>query len=887
MQPLSLRALGLILLTLYALSGLTSLSYEVLWARALALHFGVSIFGVVVSVAAFMAGLGLGSIMGAHYSHRTVAPLRWFALLEGGVALYALLSPWLLQGVDALLGMASPHLGLWAWYTLQGVATLLALLLPALAMGAAFAFMLKALAPTRIGLGVLYGLNACGGAVGALLPLWLLPAFGWTRAIQGVAAVGVLVSVAALLWARAATAAPHAAIKGDEDGRVRPSRSTLWAYAAIGAAALMLEVGWTRLFGMILLRTEYVLAVILAVFVAGIGVGSLLARLALRGRRAELWFSLLPWLAGVFALLSLWWLPVISAWAEQAQFGSLSSAIAWQAAVLAAVTLPVTLTLGAWLPLLCARIGATAPTGARLYGVNSVGAALGTMAGLLLLPWLGTVGVIVAAALLVFIAGHALIAFTQGGARPTAFRRGSVFIAGLAALLLLAWPVRSLPPVQQLLPQAQAGSRDLYRHEDALTITHVVERIDGQRVLLTDLQRMDAATDQAAVAVQENQARLPLLLHPAPRSVLFLGLGTGISAAGSLPFPTLARTGVELSQGAIQAARTWFTPLNEDVFRHMRVARDDARRFLRADTNHYDVIIGDVFHPDLAGHGALLSVQQFARARARLAEHGLFVQWLALNQFDLESLRTVLRSFQTVFPDAAVFMDGFRLALVGPKDELQGAPALLANLERLARADQQAASGGEGAWTWLGRYWGTIAPSLGPLQDEALPHVEYLLPRARYRGDFDLTLLVNTLLNGRPRLEQAAAALNVRAADLPEFERAYSATELALRGWLMALQGREDGVRLIRLAQQANPNDRWISFSLADSMLATLPQALARGLDERAALLKILAIRPDHAEVLRALWRVEREAGNLAQAETYRARLRAASPLDKELRTQQ
>ncbi len=118
---------------------------------------------------------------------------------------------------------------------------------------------------------------------------------------------------------------------------------------------------------------------------------------------------------------------------------------------------------------------------------------------------------------------------------------------GVPLILGAAWPVAVLPPVKDLLPQAMAGSRDLYRYEDAIAITQVVEQSDGQRVLLTDLRRCDASTEPTAVFVQTNQARLPLLLHEKPRTVLFLGVGTGISLAGSLPFPDLKRSAVELS----------------------------------------------------------------------------------------------------------------------------------------------------------------------------------------------------------------------------------------------------------------------------------------------------------------------------------------------------
>lgn len=873
---ITLRTWAALLIFLYTLSGLTGLAYEVLWARMLSVQFGASIFGVVVSVTAYMAGLGLGSIWGVRYSRSVRNPLLVFALLEAGIALYALASPWLLHGADLQLGLMAPQLSLASWYVLQGTGALLLLLIPALAMGAAFTFMLRALSPSAIPLSKIYGLNACGGGIGALLPLWLLPAFGWSQAMWIIAGAGLIVGLVALFMARSAWARQQRTEITTATGK--PGILTLLAYAGVGAAALILEVAWTRLFGMVLLRTEYVLAVILAVFVIGMGLGSLLSGIGNHNRRAQssTWFKLLPLAASAFALLSLWCLPLISAWAERANFGSLFSAITSQALVLAALTLPVTLIFGAWLPLLSARVGATNLSGPWLYGVNSLGAALGALtAGLLLLPGAGAAGTVCVAALLLFICGMALSGKRQ---------RLLLLTLGLIGLGALAWPVRALPPVARLLPVAQAEAKDIYRHEDALTITHVVERADGQRILLTDLQRMDAASDQAAVAVQENQARLPLLLHPAPRSVLFLGLGTGISVAGSQPFPDLSRTAVELSQGAIVAARTQFAAVNKNIMPQTKIIRDDARRFLRADTKTYDVIIGDLFHPDLAGHSALLSVQQFARAQARLAKGGLFVQWLALNQFDVESLDIVLRSFRRVFPEAVLFVDGFRLALVGPKDKLLGAPAMLANLRRLVPAAQQEASGTEGTWTWLGRYWGRIPPSAGAVQDEWAPRIEFRLPRARYRSDLNLALLIEKLLGSRPSLAQSAQGLNVDTPDQSDFERAFSATELALRGWLASLQGSDEGTRLMRLAYQANPQDRWIGFALADSMLATLPQALGQGMDEREALQTILKIRPDHAEVLRALWHLERAAGNVKAAEAYRARLQAVSPLDNEIR---
>lgn len=858
----TVRTRALVLLGVYFISGGVGLAYQVLWARLLSLQFGVSIFGVVITAAAFMAGLGAGAMLGNRGLPRR--PLLGFAVLEGGIAVYALALPWLMQGLDALVAGLAPQLSLPAWYALHGVATWLLIGVPALAMGVGFAWVLQAAREHALSLALVYGLNTCGGAIGALLPLWLLPVLGLAAAMQLVALAGLVVALLAWGLGRALTVTAHHEAEG-----ARPPWATLLAYAGVGAAALMLEVGWTRLFGLILLRTEYVMAVILAVFLLGIGIGSLLARRMM----AAWWYTVLPGLAALFALLSLWGLPLLAQWAETAAFDSLAPALLSQGLAIAALTLPVTVLLGAWLPLLARHCGAEASSGAWLYGANSLGAAIGALAGgFMLIPWLGTTTTLVLAALLLFACGM------------TWARHRLAWSAGLV-LLAIAWPVRELPAVTALQPQTHTASRDLYRHEDALGITHVIERQDGQRLLLADLQWMDASSEPAAVRSQQNQVRLPLLLHPRPRTVLFLGLGTGISASAMLDFPGLDATAVELSQGAIEAAAQWFTPVNGGVLSRLHLVRDDARRFLTATDRRYDVIIGDLFHPDLVGRSTLLSRQQFARARARLAPGGVFVQWVAINQFDPDSLAVVLRSFAAVFPDGVSFLDGFRLALVGTAGGRLDAATVM---ERLAGGEARAASamtGGEGGWSWLGRYWGPLRAGPGPVQDEWAPRIEFSLPRLRYSGRPAVAEVLDWLIRGRPSVTAAAQALGVGSAAYPDFERGYIATELAARAWLAEFESRPDQAqRLWLLANQANPADRWIGLALADRLYAGLPQRVASGMDEAMALQAVLSVAPGHVDALRALRRLAEARGQRELAAWCEARLRTVSPLDAGLR---
>lgn len=851
------------LLGLYSLSGLTSLAYEVLWSRMLSMQFGVSIFGVVLTVAVFMLGLGMGSLAGARWAKRCDRPLFWFAAIEMAIAAYALLLPGVLHWLGGWLEQISTHLTLAQWYALQGGEAIALLVVPAMAMGVGFALILKLVEGIPLSLEKIYGLNTLGGVAGALFPLWSLSALGWGNSVRAVALLGMLIGIAALFVSRHF----RVGVSTGSERRDSPPVSALLIYAGIGAGSIMLEIGWIRLYGMIMLRTEYVLGVILAVFLLGIALGSVLV-----SRVKYKWLATwLPFVAGGGVLVSLWLLPHASAWIEKTQFHSFLGALWSQALLLAMFTLPVTLALGAWLPLLASRYGGKDASGVRLYGANCLGGSVGAIvASLLCIPVFGTMATVALAGLLITALWLIL-------------DKSRWAWVGFAVLALSAWPLRNMPPVHELLPKVEANSQDVSLYEDAISLTHVVQHRDGQRILLSDLQRMDASSEPSAVAIQMDQARLALLLHPAPRSVLFLGLGTGVSMAGSKPFPNLERSAVELSQGAIFASKKWFAPVNADIVDQAQIYRDDARHYLSATEKKYDVIIGDLFHPDIAGMGSLLSVQQFQRVYNHLNEDGIFVQWLALNQFDIHSMSVILRSFQRVFPEAQIFMDGMHLALVGPKNHFAGASALQENLRRLTVRDQMEATGTEGAWTWLGRYWGPITETSGAIQDEWVPYVEFKLPRARYDGSVNLATLMLWLLQRHPAPEAAMSMLGIAANDKKEFGRAYVATELSARAWVSSIQGdAAKAGKLMWLAYQANPQDRWIASALADSMLQSLSQAGQHGLSEREALLRILKIYPDSVAALRALWLLEKSAGNIQEAERYRSRLLVLSPLDDE-----
>jgi spermidine synthase len=267
----------------------------------------------------------------------------------------------------------------------------------------------------------------------------------------------------------------------------------------------------------------------------------------------------------------------------------------------------------------------------------------------------------------------------------------------------------------------------------------VLEDSAGVRSLHIDFRAQEGST--ATYRADARQAWLPLLLHPAPSSALFLGVGTGVTATAAAALPGLSVTGVELLPEVL-ALTPWFHDAPPPP--GLRWVAADARRHVRTTEQHYDVIVADNVHPARSGSGALLTREHFEAIRQRLAPGGLFCQWLPLHQMDPTTVRSVVRSFQAVYPDARAVLATQSLltpvlGLVAREGGWQvDAAALDARLGQLQALDGgPAAIGLDTPWAVLGsvvagpRALARLAAD-APLNTDDRPVVTYLAPRATY-----------------------------------------------------------------------------------------------------------------------------------------------------------
>src|SRR5581483_3311672 len=75
------------LFVVFFLSGISGLMYQVVWVRMLSRILGNTVYATSTVLAAFMAGLALGSYLMSRRADHAGRPILWYALLELGIGL--------------------------------------------------------------------------------------------------------------------------------------------------------------------------------------------------------------------------------------------------------------------------------------------------------------------------------------------------------------------------------------------------------------------------------------------------------------------------------------------------------------------------------------------------------------------------------------------------------------------------------------------------------------------------------------------------------------------------------------------------------------------------------------------------------------------------------
>ncbi len=654
-----------------ALSGFAALVYQTAWTREFAFVFGTSELAIAVVLAAYMAGLAAGSLAGGRLAPRVARPVLAYGLLELGIAASALAIPAGLAAARAAMlaifgGRAELPGDEEVLPSLFGLsASFLIMMVPTAFMGATLPLLAKH-AVRREGeigsrVGALYALNTAGAVCGTLATAFaLLPALGLR------ATIWLAVAVNACVFGFAAWIARTARDLADSDAAPSPARPVLAArwvlplLAVSGWVSFSYEVLWTRLLSHLLGGSIYAFAVMLASFLLGITAGAAAAAYLVTSARRAGWTVAGAQLgACALALASfrlLTWLPTWAAARLEAGGG-----IALHAAIALCALLPSAFCFGIAFPagvrLLAQRPEHAGSASARAYAWNTAGAIAGALScaywTLPALAFSGTMQLLAAtSAALSAFAVLALGLGVRAGALP------------LAALLLVGG-TRPEEPWKLLLssPLPVGGEADsaIRYYEVGRSATVLLADAGPARWRL----RSNGLPESLIIAAPSLRragtstrwlGALAPLLRPNTARIASVGLGGGVHLE-AIPGRVSQIDVIEIESAIVAAnraigSRRASDPLSDP---RVRVVVNDARSALLLSGQRFDAVVAQASHPWTAGSSHLYTREFFALVDSRLAEGGVFVQWMGAAFTNEALLRTLVATLLATWPHVQVY----------------------------------------------------------------------------------------------------------------------------------------------------------------------------------------------------------------------------------------
>ncbi len=932
------RWMGAAIYAIFFVSGATSLIYQVVWGRQFGLVFGITTYAIATVLAAFFAGLALGSFIAGRFIDRTrYHPLAVYGVMCGIVGVYVLLLPGMLRIVEAAYPSVYEGIGeSFALFTLfRFLASFVLLLIPTTLMGATLPVMSKLMVDREdvlgLSVGRLYAINTFGAVAGTMAAGFVLIPTAGVFTSTLVAALGDLsLAAVSLLLSRHPVFAPSrelAAVAPAADAGPAPltraDRIILALSFMSGVTLLALEVVWMRSLVLVLGSTTYAFSTMLTAVLIGLALGAaVFAPFADPARNRGAIVAMLFFTAGLCAALGpavINALPFVFLRLFDWTFGVWWLLIGTQFVVCFMVVFVPTFLSGASFPILVRMysrgVSQVGRTVADVYAIDTFGGIVGSLlGGFVLVKWLGLQPSLTAVSLVLMGVGGCLaMALAKPWGRSLRIGVAAAMAAATIALVFAhpRFDTKLLfggwgPYAGGYFVSRAAGStvdttdrymqRLLYHREGVTASVDVLESGWGQRILSINAKPV-ATTYLYDMRALKMLGHLPVLLHPEPRDVLIIGLGAGVSGGIIASYPAVENVTIVELCAEVPGAAAKFADWNYQVLDNpkVKIVIHDGANYVKAVRRQYDVISADPIHPFVSGAGTLYSREHWERSKERLREGGILAQWLPLYQLSPRDFATILRTFLEVFPNATMWYSGIDTVIVGSKgpfainaDQLaehMSAPEVLRDL--LSMGVHEPAD----VLSWYVAGPDEIAQMAqgAPLNTVDRPLIEFSAPKAVARYGVSATMpFLLSALEQTPTHEvvQRLSELTRRPLDGAASQNVATARETWR--WVMRSQmsysygymGQYHDA-LLR-AYQLRPHDRFVRRALADAQWSFGDVRWSEGYLREALELFRAAFEndPDSASALTAAIGVSLQLGDLLGAESLLAR---ASPAQQEV----
>jgi len=657
------------------LAGAAALIYELVCQRYLSLVLGSEAYVVAVTVGFYMIGLSAGSIIFGIFSDRNRKLALYLSIL--GFAVFCGFSPLIYMLVSKFARFGS----------LGGrVAGSLIFVLPAtICAGGVIPCLIKYggnnKKPAHI-----YAAYTLGSVIGALVCGYMLIRF------IGITATAIFAAVLSLLCGLLIYLKRNRSRVGPKPRKTKaeavaapiayPKRiviAVIAAYCASGFASMVFQVFQTKILTLFFRDSVYDFTVILTVFLIGLFAGNYFGgRVAAKEKHLLSSFALLQALAGVAVMVGLYIVNLMPAITYDIssptimieRFGGnaflMSNVI--KAGYTALVVLIPAFFWGTGFPLVNKITFSGAKNTGKItgltIGINTLLCAAGSLlSAFWLVNVLGIKGLVLLSGVICVVTGIAAGATGFGKYGGYSLKQKLVLpcLAVITAALWIFLPQwdRFEMSTSFLKPgQNVEGAYDiLYYNEDAYGLTSVVDFYPtNQKFLTTNRRFCQNSSDLYGPEDHRRLGIIPLIIHPAPKNVLAVGLGAGITLGGANAFPGVNIDCVEISASVVEAAG-YFGEENGHVLDadNVNIIIDDGRNYIKNTKKSYDVIIADIFFPMSIGSSSLFSREYYQMCKDRLNPKGIMAQWIPAHQFSTNELDITMKTFASVFENCQLW----------------------------------------------------------------------------------------------------------------------------------------------------------------------------------------------------------------------------------------
>jgi len=696
---------------IFCLSGFSGLIYESIWSHYLKLFLGHAAYAQTLVLAIFMGGMAIGAWLCSRYSLRWKNLLLIYVIIELGIGCLALIfHPTFIQLLEFSYQTALPQIeNIYAINLYKWSLSALVILPQSILLGMTFPLMSAGLIrmnPKKSGslIAILYFANSLGAAFGVLFSgYFLIKILGLPGTILCAGIINLLIAL--LVWLSIKITKQRTLASQQAKEKITPVHTpinTQWIKLLLltalltGCASFIYEIAWIRMLSLVLGSSTHAFELMLSVFIFGLALGGYWIKKRIDHIKVPMrTLANLQIIMGISALLTL---PFYNYTFEfmQLTINTLAKTNSGYVAfnisslILCLIMLPATFCAGMTLPLISHALIKShygEKSIGQVYAFNTIGAIIGVFAAThFIMPLFGLKQLVIFGAAIDITLG--IILLKKLTTKKIQLLIKPIFICGVISIPMIAIFIQldtykmasGVYRHGNILKQQE--SKILY-HKDGKTSSVDLIQIGRTHLSIANNGKSDAyvnlplelpgTADEATMVLLSVG---PMLHNPNAKNIAVIGMGSGLSSALFLKFPTIQSVDtIEIEQAVIEGAK-YFGERVKPVYTDPRskIIIEDAKSYFASSNKKYDIILSEPSNPWVSGVAGLFSKEYYQLISNYLNKDGLLVQWIQLYEIDLRLVASIFKAINTGFLDYRIYMaDNANIVIIASNQKIKKA----------------------------------------------------------------------------------------------------------------------------------------------------------------------------------------------------------------------